>query len=108
VFGIVGAALASLISKFIFNFIKFLFLYKKFRFQPFDYKFVLLIIISFTAYAISLSIPQLSSYILDIIVRSTVISVAFLLPVYFLKISDDVNLKINETISLVLKIIKSK
>lgn len=107
VLGIVGAALASLISKFIFNLIKFLFLYQKFRFQPFNYKFILLIVITLTAYIVSLFIPQLSNYILDIIVRSSVISVVFLVPVYFLKISDDINRKINETFYLVSKIIKS-
>jgi O-antigen/teichoic acid export membrane protein len=102
VLGIVGAALASLISKFIYNFIKFLFLYKKFRFQPFDYKFILLIVISLTAYAASLLIPQLSNYILDIVVRSTAISIVFLVPVYFLGISDDMNRKFNETTSSIL------
>jgi O-antigen/teichoic acid export membrane protein len=107
ILGIVGAALASLISKFIFNFIKFLFLYKKFHFQPFNYKFILLIIISLSAYAVSLLIPQLPNYIIDIIVRSAVISIVFLIPVYFLKISDDINRKINETISSLLNRTKS-
>ena len=51
--------------------------------------------------------PQLSNYILDILVRSTVISIIFILPVYFLKISDDINRKINESFSLVLNSIKS-
>ena len=44
-YGIVGAAIASLISKFIFNLIKYLFLYHKFGLQPFTSKTLLLYII---------------------------------------------------------------
>ncbi len=91
VYGIVGAAVASFISKFIYNLIKFLFLYKKFRFQPFDYRFPLLILFALAAYGISLFIPPLSNFIIDIIVRSFVIFIAFSAPVYFFRISEDIN-----------------
>lgn len=107
ILGIVGAAIASLISKIIYNLIKFLFVYKKFHFQPFDYRFLLLIAITIIAYAISLLIPQLSNYILDIIIRSIIISIVYIVPVYMLKISEDINRKINETISLILNYIRS-
>jgi O-antigen/teichoic acid export membrane protein len=108
ILGIVGAALASLISKFIYNLIKFLFVYRKFRFQPFDYKFVMLIVITITAYTVSLLIPQMSNYIIDILARSTVISIIFIVPIYLLKISDDINRKIDETFYLISNRIKSK
>lgn len=91
VYGIVGAAIASLISKFIYNLIKFFFLYKKFGFQPFDYKYPLLILFSLIAYAVSLLLPRCDNYILDIIIRSSVIFFVFSVPVYFFKISEDIN-----------------
>lgn len=108
VLGIVGAALASLISKFIYNLIKFTFLYKKFRFQPFSLKFVYLMVISLITYVTSLFIPQQSNYIFDIILRSSIISILFIAPVYFLKISEDVNQKIDDVISMFLNRTKSE
>ena len=107
VIGIVGAAVASLISKFIFNLLKFLFLYKKFGFQPFDYKYLLLILISLVAYAVSLLIPKFSSYFIDIIIRSATIVIAFTIPAYVFRISEDINDKVNEMLSSKLNRTKS-
>ncbi|MEJ2593578.1 MAG: oligosaccharide flippase family protein [bacterium] len=95
IYGIVGAAIASLLSKVIFNGIKFLFLFRKFGLQPFNRKYLLLIVISLAAYGVSLLLPALSNYIVDIIVRSTLITIVFALPAYWLKISDDINDKVN-------------
>ena len=99
VYGIVGAAIASLISKFIYNLIKFLFLYKKFGFQPFDYRYPLLILFSLIAYGVSLLFPHFDNYIVDIIVRSALIFLVFIIPVYFFKISEDINENVEETLS---------
>ena len=106
-YGIVGAATASFISKFIFNSIKLLFLYKKFGFQPFNYKFPLLILISIIAYAVSLFIPRFDNYFLDVLIRSSVIFIAFTVPVYFLKISEDINESADKIISIVFNRTKS-
>jgi len=95
VYGILGAALASFISKFLFNFIKFLFLYRKFKFQPFTYHHILLYLIAFLAYWISTFLPAFQNYIVDIVIRSIVIFVLFIVPVYFFHISDDINQRIN-------------
>jgi len=91
IYGIVGAAIASLISKFIFNLVKFYFLYNKYKLQPFTIKYVYLIIIGLATYFISSLMPSLSNFIIDIILRSLLISVLFIVPVYFLKISEDLN-----------------
>lgn len=98
IFGIVGAAIASLISKVIFNFIKYLFLYNKYKLQPFTIKTVLLYLIGAMAYGVSLLLPQQSNYIVDIIIRSCLIAVVFMVPVYYFKISVDVNNKIESTL----------
>lgn len=98
IYGIVGAAIASLISKVLFNFVKFLFVYKKFGIQPFSMKFIYLIIVGLATYWISTFLPQFSNYIFDIIIRSIFVAILFLIPVYFLKISDDLNSKINDVL----------
>lgn len=94
IYGIIGAAIATLISKLIYNCIKFIFLYRKFRLQPFTWKIVLLYLIGITVYSISLLIPVMSNYLVDIIVRSSIIGVLFIIPVYYFKISEDINNKI--------------
>lgn len=96
--GIVGAAIASFISKFVYNLIKFLFVYRKFRIQPFTIKHIYLILITLSNYGISTLMPELPNYILDIIVRSTMIFTLFMIPVYFLKISVDVNDKVDQVL----------
>ncbi len=98
VYGIVGAAIASLISKFIYNLIKFFFLYKKFGFQPFDYRYPLLILFSLIAYFASLLLSPFDNYILDIVVRSLFIFVMFSVPVYLFKISEDINEHVDKII----------
>lgn len=95
IYGIVGAAIATLISKFIFNLIKFVFLYHKYGFQPFTLKTPLLYLIGAFAYGVSLLLPEQANYIFDIFIRSSFIMVVFSLPVYFFRISEDINQKVD-------------
>lgn len=104
-YGIVGAALATLISKIIYNFIKYLFLYSKYKLQPFTLKTVLLYLIGIMAYGISLLLPEQSNYIVDILLRSSIITIVFMLPVYYFKISVDINSKIESTLKKIVTII---
>jgi len=101
VYGIVGAALASFISKFVFNGLKFLFVYNRFGFQPFIYKHVLLLAISAGAWYVSTLLPALPNYIMDIVVRSALITLLFGLPVYYLNISEDINAKLDSILAMV-------
>ncbi len=100
-FGITGAAIASLISKYIYNGLKFGFLYKKYKFQPFSFKHVEIVVLAFLAWYLSTFIPAFNSFIVDLTVRSTVIGLLFLVPVYFLNISDDINRKVRHIVGLV-------
>ncbi len=98
VFGIIGAAIATMVSKAIFNFVKFIFLYRKYKLQPFTFKTVLLYLIGIVAYAVSLLLPEFSNYVIDIVVRSAVITTVFIIPVYYFNISEDINSRINEAL----------
>ncbi len=102
-YGITGAALASLISKYIYNSLKFLFLYKKFRFQPFNYKHLEIILFAAISWYLSTFIPVLSHFILDLVVRSLFISVVFLTPVYFFKVSEDINQKVRQVTDYIIR-----
>lgn len=91
IYGILGAAIASLISKFAFNLFKYVFLWRNLNFQPFSWKTLLLIVLSLFTLGINHFIPTFSNYIFDIIIRSSLISVIFGIGVLLLKLSDDVN-----------------
>lgn len=101
-YGIIGAAVASLIAKIIYNSIKYIFLYRNYKLQPFTFKTVLLYLIGVCVYGISLLIPEFSNFIVDLIIRSMAITILFIIPVYLLKISDDINNKIDTTLSKIL------
>ena len=98
-FGILGAALATMISKIALNAMITIHMYIKHRIWIFNYKYPLMFGLALAAYFISTLMPALSNYIIDILVRSTLISVIYLIPVMALKISPDVN----QNMSLALK-----
>jgi len=103
IYGIVGAAIATLISKFLHNLIKYLFLYKKYKLQPFSIKTLLLYLIGAFAYSVSLLLPEQSNYIVDIIIRSGLILVVFTVPVYYFRISEDINQKADSIVQSIFK-----
>lgn len=96
IYGITGAAMAIAFSFLLNNILGFLFLFKKYKLQPFNYKFILIIAISGVSYFIAFLLPQLTLF-WDIVCRSTVLTIIFGLLVYKLRISEDVN-KIVKTI----------
>jgi O-antigen/teichoic acid export membrane protein len=104
-FGITGAAIGGAVSLTILNILRFLFLYYKYHLQPFTLKFITVAVIGTAAYFISTLLPQLPNFILDILVRSTFLSLLFCTPIYFLKISPDINAKVDAALKMV-KIIR--
>ena len=106
-FGILGAAWAALLSKFIYSLIKYLFLWKKFNFQPFDWKTIALLALGIgTIFLVNL-LPVLPNYLIDILVRSSLISLIFGAGVLLLNLSEDVNQWVEKMWTL-LKIWKNK
>ena len=103
-YGIVGAALASALSNFVFMFIEFVFLRIKFNFQPYNYKFLVVLAIGGFAYLISFFVPILDNFILDIIVRSLLITFIFVGMILIFKISEDINQKAKQLINFIKKI----
>lgn len=95
IYGIVGAAMASALSVFIFNAIRYLFLYYKYKMQPFNYKHILIILISGLSYLSVYYIPEIDNLLLDIFIRGSIITITFVIPAYALKISMEINNSIN-------------
>jgi O-antigen/teichoic acid export membrane protein len=91
VWGLSGAAIATLGSKLISNFIRHQILYRKFGLQPYNYKFLIIILIAGISYLSQYFIPEISNIYLDIIIRSALMSLVFITLALGLKISPEVN-----------------
>ncbi len=92
-YGILGAAFATALSKFIYNLIRFSFIYVKFKWQPYNFKFIYIILIGIFAYYVSFFIPQLESFILDILIRSLLLLIIYISLILKFKISEEFNNK---------------
>lgn len=96
ILGITGAAMASALSTLIFNIARYLFLFSKFKLQPFDYKFIYVMAISIVSYLSVYFIPKFDSLVIDILIRSSIMTVIFSLLTYKSKVSNEINEKVND------------
>lgn len=91
IWGLTGAAVASLISTSAYVIFACFFLFRKFKIQPLSKKHIGILIAGATAYFASTLMSPLSNYMIDIAVRSILISVIFFAIVSFFKSSDEIN-----------------
>ena len=103
VYGITGAGLANAISLFLFNLMRWIFLWNKFDFQPFNYKYLLILLFSVIAYLPGYFLPEIKPYLVDIIIRSGIIFIIFSLLIYFSKVSDDINNRVNTYLPIIFR-----
>ncbi len=88
-YGIIGPAFANLISFTIYNFVRFWFLWKKFKMQPFTSKTIEVILISVIAYGISYFTFNSINGIGGMIGRSLLFAILFATAIYKRSISPD-------------------
>lgn len=100
-YGISGAALASLLTLIIINLIRFLFLYYYFDLQPFSNQTLKILIVSVAVLVLAYVIPTPFHPFFSILIRIAVIFPTYLIFVYWLKIDEGLNKKLK---SLMLKI----
>ncbi|MBN2636389.1 MAG: hypothetical protein JXR61_08965, partial [Prolixibacteraceae bacterium] len=81
------------------NLMRYVYLYRKYRMQPFNNRSLLVILIFGVAFGLGFILPQIT-LVWDILIRSTVFSIFFLLLTYFMKVSEDANKTINEIFTL--------
>ena len=91
IWGITGAAAASFVASLCFNIIKYLFLLKRYKFQPFNYRYLLVIVSAIIAYYMASLLPKQTSFIIDIIVRGTLVSFIYIALSLIFHISEDLN-----------------
>ncbi len=96
-----GAAFASALSMFLFNFIRWIYLWKTFKMQPFNLKFLLILLIGVGVYSVSLLIPEMHPFYFDIFLRGLIITSLYLFFVWKLKLSEDINDRITVYLSFI-------
>ncbi|MEP1151493.1 MAG: polysaccharide biosynthesis C-terminal domain-containing protein [Balneola sp.] len=89
--GIVGAAIATASSIFIFNFIKVIYVWRKFKIHPFTKNTLGVIILGITVLYLSTLLPQIKNIYIDIPVRSFLMALVYLSCIWTFKLSDEVN-----------------
>lgn len=104
ILNITGAALATAISILLYNIICLWFVYHKYKIQPFVNGTIKIIIIGLICSGIYF-LPQLFHPIIDIMIRTTLLTLTYAGMVYYLKVSEDVNGIYHQAIELIRKII---
>jgi O-antigen/teichoic acid export membrane protein len=88
-YGILGPAIANLISFSVYNFIRFWFLLKKFNLQPFSVKTFEILVIAFGAYGISYFSTIKLDGLIAMITSTFIFSILFLPLIYWRNVSPD-------------------
>lgn len=100
-YGILGAAIATLISKAIYIFSRILFVKAKLNLNPYQLKTLIPIIVSVVLYILQTYIPPFNHFMIDIILRSTIIGISFVTLIYIFNVSEDINQWINNFVKKV-------
>ncbi len=95
-YGITGAAMATFSSLVLYNILKLLFIYLKFNIQPFTRQTIILLLIALVSFIVGYWIPITETAWIDILIRSTAISLFYIPSVLYLNISPDINLLLKQ------------
>lgn len=89
---VIGAAIATFVSLFLFNLLKFGFIWRRFGFQPFNKNTLIILAIALSAYASTAFLPLDFHPIVNIVIRSVIMASIFLIASYRLKVSEEMNI----------------
>jgi O-antigen/teichoic acid export membrane protein len=84
--GINGAALATALSAFIFNMMKYFFIWKNFNLQPFTRETAYIIVVIIITYLLVSILPVSASPLIEITIRSVLVLAIYTMLTFFLKI----------------------
>jgi len=90
-YGIVGAAMATALSVFLFNFIRLILIKFKMGLQPFSLKTIYTVLILLGIYIVSIYLPLSGNLFLDIVWKTFIIFIIFIPLLLKLELSEDIN-----------------
>lgn len=103
IWGIDGAAAASLIAMTFINLLRYIFLYYKFGFQPFTLKILWNLLIMGAIFTGMSFMPKMDNGIIGILVSGGIVTIAYWIPAYKMNISKDVNSMLDKTVKRFIK-----
>lgn len=90
IYGIYGAAIASAMASFIFNFVKFYFIYQKFKFQPYTLKSLYILLLIIACSCVTYFLPEINSNaFINLIFKGSVVSLLYVMTIYQLKLAPE-------------------
>ena len=95
-YGMMGAAIAYLLTMLALNLTYHFYIQIKFGFQPIGKAHALILMISMISLLVGLYIPRVDNDYIDFFVRSTAVTIIFTSSAYFLNVSEDINKAINQ------------
>lgn len=100
-YGLIGTGYAALISMFVFNVIRYLFIWSKFKLQPFTLGSLKAIGVALVAYFATMWIPFIIHPLVDIAIKGALFAAIFVSLTLVFRVSDDINSTIYSTIDKV-------
>lgn len=98
IYGITGSAIATAITIAAYNILRWLFLYFKYQMQPYDLNTLKIIALSIASFLPGYFLPKMHPVMVDIAVRSSIISILFVLLLLKTNASPDLNAKIRKNL----------
>ncbi|MDX1586417.1 MAG: oligosaccharide flippase family protein [Balneolaceae bacterium] len=102
-YGVVGAAIGTATSVFLYNALKVVYVWVKLNMQPFHLKLAIVVLIAFLTLIIDAAIPKLGTTYLDILLRSAAVTILFITPIYLMALSKELNQLIEKTFSVIFR-----
>lgn len=90
-FGINGAAISSALALILFNFIKYIYIYRKFNMQALSRGMIWVFALSIASLSAGLAMPYMENVFLDIFMRSALITTIFGAGIILSKVSAEIN-----------------
>lgn len=89
-YGIYGAAIASAAGSFIYNFVKFIFIYMKFKFQPYNRNSLLILLLVILCCGLIYLIPDITgSAFINLLLKGSLVSLVYVGIIYQLKLAPE-------------------
>ena len=107
-FGITGAAIATLAAVIMHNLMKFIFIKIKFGLNPYNLQYLAVLALSFIIFLIVEFTPDPENFLIDIAVDSVFSAVLFYVFIHRLPIAEDLNYSINQAYSKTMDFFRTK
>lgn len=98
-FGIVGAAISNVVAMAIFNFVRFMFIYKKYGWQPYSFAHLKVITVGIILFLLVRAIPFMMNIYVDAIFRAVLFAGLFIPAMLRMNVSEDFNATANKVFS---------